>query len=582
MTRSSSRSFLLLLLAGSVLVLGLGLLALLRGGERRVEPAVARLEPEPAPAAPGPSPELVAPPEVERLSQEEVADTTVLWPLQIDLHLLQASYLPAEASVERVGSGRTAQLSGQLAGPGGEGLVAQVRFVAGPNAGTVLHADSTGRFGSSTLYPGLALVEVRAGSFVARREVRLRQGAETLLNLGFGRLATVAGIVLDAQGQPVGGAEVNFDGHLTTSGEDGMFYVAGVAGGQIPVEVGAPGFAALRQTTYVAGGTIPPREEYRLQPAASLRIAIPDRVGGPGPVQVYLLPNVVGSERTEPHQQAFPWHRLHPLEVPAGASHVVDGLPATSVRILAFRPGARAQEKIVNLQAGQENDVTIRLEGAPMILGTVVDEGRPVAAARVRLEAPNRVKATLGFFVQTSMFLESEILPDLPPATQEAVTGPDGRFLFTAWDELGAVRYLEARSADGRAWAGRLVRPGDGEIRLELEEEVLGNAALELFFPDRWQGLPVELSVNGAPLDPHVVPPHEPLRVASLVAGRWQLRARWRGEVVQPEVAFDLEGETEREIRLPQEAIDGQDEEAWRRAGREFPFPSGPVGAAGE
>lgn len=576
MTRRS-RSFVLVALSAGALALGLGLFALGAlggGGGRRqqveAEPSAPPVEEAPVPALE----ELVPPPVVERLT-EEVTDTTVLWPLQIDLDLLQPAYLPTGEGIEQVGSGRDAELSGRIAGRSGEGVPAEIHFVAGPNAGTVLHCDSTGSFGTSTLYPGLALVEVRGPGFIARREVRLRQRTEALLNLGFGRMAAVYGTVVDFENRPVPGAEVNFDGHVVYTAEDGGFFVPEVAGGQVPVEVSAPGFAAFREMTYVVAGNVVSRGEltYHLQPATSLRIAIPDRVGGPGPVLVYLLPDRVGSApRTENKQQGVPWHRFHPLEMPAGARHVVEGLPPTSVRVLAFRAGALAQQKLVNLQPGAENEVTIRMEATPTLTGRVLDDGRPVAGARVRLEAPNRVKATLSFFVEPSHFLESEVLPDLPPAAQETVTDEDGRFVLTSWQHVTAVRYLEARSPDGTKWAGRLVAAGEESVDLELQSAELGDATLVLSFPDRWQGLPVELSVNGAPVEPFVVPPYDPLRVDSLLSGRWQIRASWHAELVQPEVAFELRGETEREIRLPPEAIQGQDEEAWRRAGREFPF----------
>lgn len=574
MTRSS-RSPVLVGLALGLLGLGLGLYALQGSGERRQQPA-AQPPVTPEEAAPLPSPqELIPPPVVERHSEEGLDDTTVLWPLQVDLDLLQPDYLPTGQDIEAVGSGRDAELSGRIAGRSGEGVAAEVHFVAGPNAGTVLHCDSTGGFGSSTLYPGLALVEVRGPGIIARREVRLRQRTEALLNLGFGRLAAVYGTVVDFENRPVAGAEINFDGHVVLSADDGGFFVSDVAGGQVPVEVAAPGFAAFREMTYVVAGSIVSREKltYHLQPAASLRVSIPDRIGGPGPVQVFLLPDRIGgAPRTENKQQGVPWHRFNPIEVPAGSAHVIEGLPPTSVRVLAFRPGALAQQKLVNLQPGEANEVTIRMDAAPMLSGRVLDEGRPVAGARVSLEAPNRVKATLSFFIEPSIFLESEVLPDLPPAAQQVLTGDDGRFVLSAWQELSAVRYLEALSPDGRKWAGRLVGPGTDGVDLELESVELGDATLVLSFPDRWQGLPVELSINGAPVEPCVVPAYEPLRIDALLAGRWQLRATWHAELVQPEVAFELSGETEREIRLPPEAIQGQDEEAWRRAGREFPF----------
>ena len=91
-----------------------------------------------------------------------------------------------------------------------------------------------------------------------------------------------------------------------------------------------------------------------------------------------------------------------------------------------------------------------------------------------------------------------------------------------------------------------------------------------LVFPGRVQGLPVELVIEGSPGDPWVLPPDEDLRIARLVAGEWTLRVSWHGEEIFSG-AIEVRDETERELPLPPGCIEGQDEEAWRRAGREYP-----------
>ena len=110
--------------------------------------------------------------------------------------------------------------------------------LAGANAGRVLHADATGRFGAVDLYPGLSLVEVRGpGTLGSRRELRLRRGQEQLLNIGYGRPGVVFGKVQDSSGAGIAGADVVVDGTRVTTDAEGRFTMDVRSGTVLDLEV---------------------------------------------------------------------------------------------------------------------------------------------------------------------------------------------------------------------------------------------------------------------------------------------------------------------------------------------------------
>jgi len=564
------RSALVLLALG--LAAGAGYVALTvgSGGGRRVE----ALDPPAPGAAPEdrlslPSIELAPPP---RISEGDDADTTVLWPLEVELELLRASHLPTAEGIEPVGSGRSARLKGRIGGLDDLGVSATVRFVAGANEGVVLRSDAGGRFGSTTLFPGLSIVSIEGrGLPTARREVRLRQGKETLLNLGFGRLASLFGEVTDQAGEPIQGAAVLFDGRRVISDAEGVFYVDQVAGGPCLVEVEHPAFARFRTVVNVTSGTFTDRGRIRLvlQPPCAVELVVVGDVGGPGPVEVHLLP----AQPNDP-QRDFPWYDVNPIEVEPGRTVRIERLPSKVVKVMAFRPGAEFPQKMVSLRTGQALVVQLPAEPAPELTGRVLQDGEPVAGAQVRFEAPNQVRATLGFLREPSHHLEAEVFPLLAPAFQECTTDPNGRFRFTAYRDVVPAALLTAIGPEGLR-ASKLVLADENDVELSLAEFEPGDATLVLALSERWQGLPVEVTANGVPFDPRVISASRDLELRDLVAGSWRVSARWYTTPVLEERTLEIEDRTVLEVELPEEAVKGQDEETWRRAGREFPYPSG-------
>ncbi|MAB79837.1 MAG: hypothetical protein CMJ89_10840 [Planctomycetes bacterium] len=508
----------------------------------------------------------------------ETTDSTVLWPLKIELDLVQPAYLPVEKGMVPIGTGRTARFSGRLTGARGEAVRADVIFLKGTNAGRVLRCDSGGSFGANDLYPGLGVVEISGeGILGARREVRLRRGQGVILNIGFGRLASVNGRVQDRKGDGIEGVRVTFDGKVYHTGTEGELYVPSVAGGQVLAEIEKEGYASYQELVWVQAGVTNANRErlvFTLDKEVSLEVALRGNVGGPGPAQLIVLPGQHGYRSTADsayRNSRFPFHTKNPIEVWPGRPVRIDGLPPNQVvKLYTFRQGAEAKLKVVNLSA-REQRVQIDLEPAPKIVGQVTLDGEPVSGAHVRLEAADRPRATLSFFREASYYLETAIIPDIPPAVQETQTGANGRFFLSAWPDESAVRYIEARGKDGKTWAGRFIRAGTEVCDLQLSEVDTGDAALKLAFPGRYQGLPVDLVLNGAPRDLAVLKPSESLEIHDIPSGVWRLRITWHGEPVYKNEELEISGSDSRVVKLPEECIEGQDEESWRRAGREFP-----------
>lgn len=576
MSRSQSQSAILLGVILVVLTLGAGVAWWLSRAEATpLDQHVAR--------------EPTAPVEVERIEDDGSARSelveqapsvqadgelisTVLYPLELELELLQADLLREIGGDVVIGAGADARLAGRIVDARGGGVAAEVHFVHGPNTGRVLRCDGSGAFGATDLYPGLDIVEVRGPAIIgSRREVRLRRGTEQLLNIGYGRPAVVQGTVQDRAGEPIEGARVRIDGQSGTTASDGTFYIDRVASGRTIVEVEAEGYTPLREDFAVTAGQSYPlgRLTYTLQEPSSLEISIPEAVGGPGPALVYLLPTNTRVART------YPWYSVSPVEVLPGTTHRIEGLPSTVVEVRVFKHGAIASppRKSVNLRGGEEHFVEVHLESAGLLSGTVVRDGRPVSGARVRLEAPDRVAATLSLHREQAMFLESEVMHPLPPAVQDVRTDAAGRFVLTDYSDLAPQRYLEAEGPEG-GWAARLVGPDEEHVELELTARPPGRGRFVMHLPGRRQGLPVLVTVNGQPREEFLLPDWESLVVEGLEPGTWVARASWYSQPLLEEQQVEVRPEFETEVELPLPAIEGHSREEWRRAGR--PYPGGP------
>lgn len=510
--------------------------------------------------------------------------TTVAWPLEVRFDLVEDRSLPPVPAGPPLGSGRTAQLAGRIAGADGNAVRATIRFVEGANTGRVLETDGKGHFGATDLVPGMAIVEVRGAEIIgSRREVRLRAGVETLLNIGYGRPGTVQGRVVDESGEGVADALVRLDGQEERTGEDGTFYFVQVAAGRCLLEIEKEGFVDYRQLVGVSVGFVfePGTLVCTLRRPASLKITMRPNIGGPGPAIAYLMP---ASSRRE---RAYPWHLVNPIELPAEGSITLHDLPEGSVHLRVYRTGAVAvpEYRQVYLSAGSEAEARVRLEPASVVAGVAfMPDGSAAEGATVRVTAADVASASRRHFPSSDQLWLEHVLPLMPSVDQTVTTDSSGRFRLTSWADLSPYRLLEVTAADGSASLRITIGPEHDDRPLELQlvegSGAAGDSVFSAVLPGRTQALPVAVTVDGTPRDTALLPADEDLYVDHLTPGVYRVEAKWQGQRVALETGLVVVGEAREVWQLPTEAIEGQSPSEWEKLGRPFPLELAP-GATG-
>lgn len=501
-----------------------------------------------------------------------VHSTTVIWPLEVELDLLEPATFDAGKGIPPLGSGANAALEGHVYDENGAGMSATLTFVAGPNTGRVLACDASGAYGSKSLYPGLSILQVETPlSQISEREVRLVSRKTQKLTLGFGALSSVYGTVVDSAGEPIQGAHVRLDGKDVYTDDLGEFAVRDVVSGKSLAFVYKPGFMRYRESLHITRASTISRDklQFRLARGCTLEITIQERIGAAGEAQVFLLPAGQQPANRASGQRTFPWHSVSPISLYPGGTALVEGLPEGRIHLMVFHSGAQATQTIsaTKLVAGRENQVVLHIEPARKISGTVRRQGKAFSGASVVLEAPNRTSATARALGQPDAYLATLVIPHLPSARQEVTSDGSGRFYLTSYGESGSS-YLIATADGGRWRASKVVEPDATDVVLDLEEMSDELGTLTFGMPGRFQGLPVEVRVQGAPRGPQLLEPEEDLVVADLPRGTWRLSVQWHGKSVVRRETLELDDGLRRMLDLPLEAIEGQSPEERSRAGR--------------
>lgn len=522
----------------------------------------------PAPAAPPEQVILVDPAAGTGARASSEPGTTVIHPLEVEFSLALDRAIDMPEGAEPIKSGANAFIQGSMRGSSGKPLPATVTFTHGPNEGRVLLCDAEGRFGAGDLWEGLSIVRLEAPSgLTAIREVRLAQRRTTPVHVSFAGASFVSGTITDDRGAPLEGAEVTLDGKVAYTDEEGLFSFGKVAPGPVFATVRKAGFAITRRKVSLPlGRTLVPEDfVIRMQPASTLELVVGRRAGEDGPTVAVLMPATSGAMSGE----AFPWYEVNPVVIPSSGRVEVPGLPPEAVIVRAFRRGAVQSSRSVQarLQRGRKGMAKIDFDPAPLIRGVVLDGGAPVRGARVSIEAANQSVANArGLGMKSPRFAIDLISPRVATAFDETVSDAKGRFNFTR-DPGFVTTYYARASADGGRRVAAAVVPDSGELFvLELQALESDTGTVEIDLPGRFQGLPLEVRVQGTPRDPRVLPGGEPLEVDGLGPGAWVVRARWRGQdvVTRQVVEVPAGGRAEVEGELPRGAIEGQSPEERR------------------
>jgi len=497
--------------------------------------------------------------------------TDVVYPLRVELSLVSRASLPRDEGSPAYRAGAVAGIEGTLTGLDGEPASgATVEFTSGPNRGRVLTADSRGRYGATDLWEGLSLIVVRANGLISERPVRLRRLMRTPLSVDFSAPVWIGASVRGATGEAIEGAEIWIDGKSQLTDVEGRAMFQGVSVGKVMTRVHKPGFARIERELILGRGAFVEADQnvYTLRPGASLSVHV-DFAGTTGvPCQLHILPAGGSGGPGGSTLREFPWHAVSPIEVPVGRTVTIDDLPEDVVQLRPFYPGARAEPAAshVRLHAGTPTSVALNFTSAPTLIGKVLREGVPAAGVRVVLEAPNRDYITAASFDKDPTYAEEIVLHHSPAAFQETKTDGRGSFVLTAFDGLTEGRYLTAETDDGRWHAMRLVRDVAADIVLELQPVPERGGELVLELPGRFQGLPVEVQVDGQSRDPDVLRPGVELTIGDLQLGTWRVHAIWervnvisRRDVVIGEEGVRLLG------TLPEGALIGQSADVRRR-----------------
>ena len=484
----------------------------------------------------------------------------VFFPLELSLSMVEPAKRLAAEGVGAHGSGARARLVGHLFGSernGMQGVAGEVRFTSGANMGRVLSCDAGGGFGAHDLYPGLSIVKI-SGPLIAgaEREVLLRNGKSTHLNIGFGRPAVIHGRVKDEDGEPIESAKVTMDGQVTFTDLEGVFYYPRMTSGQVLLFIEKEGYTAWRARYHVMHNATITGDKltYTLRPGARLELHIEESLGARQAAQVFLLP--APGARTS---RNFPWHRVNPISVYPGGTTTVEGLPPGNLQLYLFHAGGRANPRVsaVSLKAGRLTTSILHLEPTPTLKGRVLRNGEPVERALVKLESPDQVQTTLATFGQPLGFLEVGVFPNLPTSVQAAWSDESGRFTFSANEQLSPTRYLTAEGPDKEMWVGKVVHRGEREVELVLDVRAPDECVLEFQMAGRELALPVQVVIDGVPRASVSLPIDQEFRVEELAKGRWKVNARWNSQPLLKDVLVDLEDETALLISLPKAAMLG-------------------------
>ena len=93
---------------------------------------------------------------------------------------------------------------------------------------------------------------------------------------------------------------MRIDGTPVHSTLEGGFSLAGVASGKVMMEVKHPDYASTQAQVWVAAAQVTPADKlvFTLQKGCQVDIVVSNDVGGPGPIELMILPARAGRRST--------------------------------------------------------------------------------------------------------------------------------------------------------------------------------------------------------------------------------------------------------------------------------------------
>jgi len=345
------------------------------------------------------------------------------------------------------------------------------RFSFGDRGMRHATTDEEGRFRLTGMPPGKAVVEATAEGLCDATsspiEVVARQVAgEVVLHLERG--FELKGVVKDAAGKPVDGAEIhatdrNDFARMMRSGgepdaisdEQGRYLISGLKAGVYDVSASAEGHARAEHPN------IDPAQVATLDITLGATLHVAGRVvlkgssETPTAVKVQLVPHF-----GDDNNMAMPFFDMDDAENVAkeDGRFQVEGIEPGDYRVVARAAGTtRGRSAPIKIEAGKSiDDVVVEVERGAIVEGRILDpSGAPVANADVRAFEPT------------------------PPPGND----PNGAVSFTAGMRIGGRGFRPGRMGfDGRRNAGRAKSDADG--RYAIEHLAAGRFELEVSHAD--------------------------------------------------------------------------------------------------
>jgi protocatechuate 3,4-dioxygenase beta subunit len=191
-------------------------------------------------------------------------------------------------------------------------------------------------------------------------------------------VASIAGTVVDADGDPIAGAQVRVASIYGVDTDAHGRYRLCARPGELPVGYGADGYGRVLLTVDVRGKT---RQDVVLVPEATLAVQAISAEDGRalGAVRIDVWPTRWGPARAEGHSA---------VTGPDGWAQVA-GLVPGGYRVSGVGDGTMSVEPThVDVIAGPNPPVTLRLATAARVRGTLLRGTSPVGGARVQALSP--------------------------------------------------------------------------------------------------------------------------------------------------------------------------------------------------